>query len=134
MSFIIKLIVRLAIFVGAMSILFIGWFYFTLPDMCVNHLHSEIYSPDSKKRIVVFQRDCGATTGFSTQISILGAGETLPNESGNIFIISGHPNQVPPAVKWIDNSTLKIMHRLNGNEHLSETSYGWFNKVVVKYE
>ena len=32
----------------------------------------------------MFQRDCGATTGFSTQISILAAGEQ-PAASGNAF-------------------------------------------------
>jgi hypothetical protein len=30
--------------------------------------------------IVVFQRDCGATTGFSTQVSIIEIGEELPNQ------------------------------------------------------
>ncbi|KPZ63943.1 hypothetical protein AN394_04250 [Pseudoalteromonas sp. P1-26] len=134
MDFIIKLIVRLGILAGVISTFFILWVYFTFPDMCGNYLHAEAYSPDNKNRIVVFQRDCGATTGFSAQISILGADVKLPNESANIFIIPGLPNEVAPGVEWLDNSTIKISHRLNGQEYLSETNYGWFNKVVVKYE
>ena len=31
-------------------------------------------------------RDCGATTDFSTQASLLPFGAALPNEGGNIFI------------------------------------------------
>ncbi len=34
---------------------------------------------------MVFERDCGATTSFSTQVSIIGAGEVLPNAAGNLF-------------------------------------------------
>lgn len=41
-------------------------------------------SPDGERDAVMFQRDCGATTGFSTQISILDAGHQL-SESGNTF-------------------------------------------------
>ncbi|MBE0388656.1 hypothetical protein PLUTE_a5233 [Pseudoalteromonas luteoviolacea DSM 6061] len=82
----------------------------------------------------MFQRDCGATTGFSTQVSVLGADVELLNDSGNILIIPGHPNEVAPNVEWLDNSTIKIFHRLTGNEYLSETSYGWINKIAVKYE
>jgi len=41
-------------------------------------------SPDGKRDAVLFQRDCGATTGFSTQISILDVGEQLSG-MGNTF-------------------------------------------------
>jgi hypothetical protein len=39
-------------------------------------------SPDGRRDAVMFQRDCGATTGFSTQISILDTGGQ-PAGSGN---------------------------------------------------
>ena len=37
---------------------------------CGNDLVKEVPSPNGKMKAVVFQRDCGATTGFSTQISL----------------------------------------------------------------
>ena len=40
-------------------------------NLCGNEIIEEIKSPDNKYKLVIFQRDCGATTGFSTQISIL---------------------------------------------------------------
>lgn len=51
---------------------------------------SRSLSPDGEHVAVLFQRDCGATTGFSTQISILDASDK-PSGSGNAFIADdGH--------------------------------------------
>jgi len=33
---------------------------------------------------VLFQRDCGATTGFSTQVSVVAKGG-MPSDGGNVF-------------------------------------------------
>jgi len=46
-------------------------------DMCGDTIIARLASPDGKHDAVMFQRDCGATTGFSTQISILNAGDQL---------------------------------------------------------
>jgi len=43
-------------------------------------------SPNDSKRVVLFERDCGATTDFSTQISILPVGQQLGTSAGNIFV------------------------------------------------
>lgn len=40
-------------------------------DICGNKIIQEIPSPNRKLKAVIFTRDCGATTGFSTQISLL---------------------------------------------------------------
>jgi hypothetical protein len=53
-------------------------------DGCGNSIVSRSASPDGRRVAVLFQRDCGATTGFSTQISILPAGEQAL-EAGNAF-------------------------------------------------
>lgn len=57
-------------------------------DGCGNTLVSRLSAPDGRHSAVLFQRDCGATTGFSTQISILGPGEK-PDGSGNAFVADG---------------------------------------------
>jgi hypothetical protein len=36
-------------------------------NACGNEILAESLSPDGSKKFVVFQRSCGATTGFSTQ-------------------------------------------------------------------
>src|SRR4051812_17112826 len=56
-------------------------------DMCLNDVQEELVSPDGKKKVVVFTRNCGATTGLSTQASVLGKDEKLPDDGGNAFVI-----------------------------------------------
>ena len=53
-------------------------------DGCSNEVVARVASPDGEREAVMFQRDCGATTGFSTQVSILERGESLSG-SGNTF-------------------------------------------------
>ena len=66
---------------------------------CGNDLVREVRSPSGKMKAVVFERDCGATTGFSTQVSLLLSNKSLPNESGNLFIAdTDHGNA--PAGAW----------------------------------
>ena len=77
-----------------------------LDGMCGNDIVLKKVSPDNKHNVFVFNRDCGATTGFSTQISILDDDEELDNESGNLFISEGYPSNV--IVKWVDSHTLEI--------------------------
>jgi len=60
-------------------------------NMCGNEVFSVVVSPNKKHKAVLFQRDCGATTEFSTQISILDKNAKLLNKSGNILTADGHP-------------------------------------------
>ncbi|MBN8811625.1 MAG: hypothetical protein J0I39_10005 [Sphingomonas sp.] len=54
-------------------------------DDCGNRIVSRIDAPGGARSAVLFQRDCGATTGFSTQVSILSGGQA-PAGRGNAFI------------------------------------------------
>lgn len=78
--------------------------------MCGNEIFQEAYSPDGEYKAVVFQRDCGATTGFSTQISILKASADLPDKGGNVFIIDGHPDWTGVTVDWETNRLISISY------------------------
>ena len=53
-------------------------------DTCENSVAAKVVSPDGQREAVMFQRDCGATTGYSTQISVLDHGETQAG-GGNAF-------------------------------------------------
>lgn len=57
-------------------------------DMCGNQTIEEVQSPNKKYKAVIFTRDCGATTGYSTQLSIIETSDRLDNETGNTFILS----------------------------------------------
>jgi len=45
------------------------YFFSDLPDLCANTLIENVTSSDKKWKVVLFERDCGATTDFSSQIS-----------------------------------------------------------------
>lgn len=82
---VLRLVLRgfLALSVVVVATIIGLWLY--LPSMCGNDVIEVFPSPDGAKKVVVFQRDCGATTGFSTQASLLSSSEALSNTPGNVF-------------------------------------------------
>jgi hypothetical protein len=84
--------------------------YMFSSDMCGNDIYQEIYSPNRQYKVVVFQRDCGATTGFSTQVSILGATQELSNVSGNILVVDAHPDDANVQVLWKSVQAVEVTY------------------------
>ena len=48
----------------------------------------------------MFVRDCGATTGFSSQVSIIAIDRELADEPGNAFISDAWGGASQVALKW----------------------------------
>jgi hypothetical protein len=81
--------------------------------LCGNEILSESLSPDGSKRAVLFSRDCGATTDYSWQISILGAKEVLPDDGGNAFAAGtdhGAVQEMKIEVDWKDSEHLIVSY------------------------
>ena len=87
--------------------------------MCGNQVLSEIPSPNMQVKAVVFERDCGATTDFSTQVAILPINESLGNETaGNVFVADTDHGRAPSGpgggpevgVRWTSEATEEIQH------------------------
>jgi len=123
----------LFIIVGGPMLFLALVFYLSADDMCGNGIHAEVHSPDHRYKAIVFQRDCGATTGFSTQVSILKIDAELQNDSGNIFVISGHPEAHALQLTWLSNTELLINRTLDASEARAEKSLGLINKITVSY-
>lgn len=94
---------------------------------CGNKVTARVSSPDGHMDAVVFTRDCGATTVFSTQLSVVSSGQ-LPEGSGNLLVLDG---SAPLKLSWSSSDSLsvsglgqaKVFHeatQLNG----VEVSYG----------
>ena len=81
---------------------------------CSNELSEEIVSPDGTKKVVLFSRNCGATTGFNTQGTILDRTEALPDSVGSAFII----DRGTAKVSWADNA--KIVVTLQSSARVSK--------------
>ena len=106
---------------------------------CRNQVLEELASPSGKMKAVIFQRDCGATTGFSTQISVLSKDEKLPEEGGNVFVADTNRGEAPsgqgggPVVEasWVSENELLIKHDARARTFQHEQSLG---NVRILYE
>jgi hypothetical protein len=123
-----------AAFVGAAALAFASFF----GDVCANEIIREAISPDGKKKVVVFQRNCGATTGFSTQASVLSVGRSLPDDAGNIFSADTNHGVAPIgpgggpelAVSWVGLKEIVLEHDAQARVFTSEPRIG---DVRVRY-
>lgn len=83
---------------------------------CGNTILSEVTSPGAELEVVVFDRDCGATTRSSIQVSVLPAGDPLhASEPGNLFIAetdrnAESPSGPPVRVEWVGRNRLRVIH------------------------
>jgi hypothetical protein len=73
---------------------------------CKTVVRNSMPSPDGTKSIVIFGKECGATVGFNTQVSIAPSGGSFSQEkSPAFFAISGEHSIM---AKWLGDSTVEI--------------------------
>jgi len=73
-------------------------------DACQNSTVSTASAPVGDLKPFLFQRDCGATTGFSRQVSVIEADDT-PSGDGNAFIADtdhGAANAASWGGPWVE--------------------------------
>jgi len=108
-------------------------------EMCGNEILQIAFSPDEKRKAVIFLRDCGATTGYSTQISLLDAQEELPPKKGNSFIADSNHGQAQTGMRdeldiylqWAHNKELIVKYDKRARVFRSKQSA---DGVTIKYE
>ena len=77
---------------------------------------------------MIFNRNCGATTGFNTQLSVLAKGDAVPKEAGNTFIADG---SLALRVRWVSESEL-VITGFQGAKIFKQEKLA--NGVAVSYE
>ncbi len=89
--------------------------------MCGTYVSEEIPSPSMKLKAVVFQIDCGATTGFNTHVAV-GSGSLDTKNTDNIpqsfFLADLNGGRAPSGrnggpevrVHWVSDSQLVLAH------------------------
>jgi hypothetical protein len=97
--------------------IFIGWMF---SDMCGTSHITEVLSPDRKYKIAVYNFDCGATTDFSLDVSLLNARKKVPKYRIPEPLLYSNYGQLPQAlgaeknfnVIWLDAThvTVQIAH------------------------
>jgi hypothetical protein len=107
-------------------------------DPCGNQVLQQVTSPDGQFKAVIFERNCGATTGYSTQVSVLPSAAILPNKSGNVFVTDDRNGSARSGssglrlwAKWLAARHLKIAYGSGETVFYSEPKY---EDIAVSYE
>ena len=107
-------------------------------DDCENEIVSITRAPDAARDAAIFQRDCGATTGFSTQVSVVSAGVKVLGP-GSTFIADTDHGTAQSAdwggpwaeVEWKSPAKLMIRYDRRAQIFTAETS---IDGIEVIYE
>src|SRR6266705_2238517 len=76
---------------------------------CEDVIKAEITSPDHKWVITVYERNCGATAPYSTQINLRRSGITFnANTQEPVFVI-GRKQEL--KVNWFGNKLINVRYR-----------------------
>ena len=126
-----KKFVLLLLVLIAGALFFVAYNFLSFDDTCQNEVLSELANPNGQVKAVIFQRNCGATTGFSTQVSI--------NEGGNVLVADTNHGEAPsdenggPKVEadWIGNKNLKLSYHPKARTFTKVTS---LNDIQITYE
>ena len=115
-------------------ILFLHFFF---SGLCGNDFLDSKISPDEKSKIVIFLRNCGATTDFSVQASIVSNDFRLnDNSTGNLFTADSNDGTVTQAnniggpritSEWVGTSTLQIQYAHGARFFKQERRYQGVN-------
>jgi hypothetical protein len=96
-------------------------------SMCGNKILEEKHSPNGYFKLIKFDRDCGATTTNSIQVSLIKSKSSLPNVGGNVFI----SDYDFIAMSWINDKIILIKYRESLNPLASKSKV---RGVAIEYE
>ncbi len=133
-----KIFKIIAIIFGFIIVLFIGITYFVLNELfdglCGDYIFKEYPSPNKTKKVVIYERDCGATTTWNTHISILDYDKQFDGKDESIFSIRGCPAEVAPNITWIDDKNMIIHHKINGKEIKTKNEFGVVFNILCHHQ
>jgi hypothetical protein len=95
---------------------------------CSNAIISESPSPDGKRKVVLFSRECGATVPSNTQAMIMAHDEKLsPDATGNTFIL----DQGTVTASWKDDGHIIVTFGQTARFYKQESSA---QGIAIEYQ
>ena len=94
---------------------------------CDNVVSQVVPSPGGVHDAVVFSLECGATSGFTTQLSIIRSGASLPNKPGNTLVLD---DKVNLALTWAGDAELVVAYSASSTPFTKEAMV---SDVRVRY-
>ncbi|MBV7509769.1 hypothetical protein KW850_32340 [Bacillus sp. sid0103] len=119
-TFLITIITIIILFMAGKYLL-----NFLFEDLCGNDIKQKIPSPNGENIAYIFDRSCGATTGFSPQLSILYKDDELENESGNTF-----GSEKDFSIEWLDEKNLKVTYDISSETYEMKKKV---NGITIEY-
>lgn len=96
-------------------------------DMCGNDIIKKVNSPNGEKVAYIFNRDCGATTSVSYQLSILDKGDKFPNKTGNTIVSDKVIN-----IEWLSENKIKVIYEKEAEISKMDKSVNGIKVVYVE--
>lgn len=117
---------------GIILIVLLVTFRCFISNMFSNSLISEQHSPDGRLKVVVFERDGGATTDWSTQISVMRSRKKLNDrDTGNIIVMDGSCVEGSDySICWVDDATIEVFIADSVKTYQKKEKYGG---ITIKY-
>ncbi|UXN68646.1 hypothetical protein N8A98_15465 [Devosia neptuniae] len=81
------------------------WYASSLLPSCQTTQHARLPSPDSAFDLVIFSRDCGATTGANTQAALIPNGDSLPDDAASFPSIGASADLAP---RWTGPTSITL--------------------------
>jgi hypothetical protein len=96
---------------------------------CNDEIKVESKSPEGKYTATLYERDCGATTDFSTIVSLRSSSNKFSGEEGRIFVIKGRP-QI--KITWRESISLQVECDDCRTENIFKQDTSW-NEIAISY-
>lgn len=121
-------------------LLLLGSIFFSAPG-CENTIYETILSPNRTHEVILYNRDCGATTGYSTHLSLAEVEEDI--DSGSEILVAdadhgkanSHPvyqNLIDVRMRWINDHLLELSYDKNARIFTEKDKVGEITIVHCK--
>ena len=94
-------------------------------DMCGNDIKQKTPSPNGENVAYIFERSCGATTGFSPQLSIINKDDNFQNKPGNTF-----RTDKDFSIEWVNEKNLKVIFDKSSETYKMDKQV---NEIKIEY-
>lgn len=101
---------------------------------CKNNVLQTLENPLGTKIAVLYTRECGATTGPSTNVSVLARGSVTPESIGNVLVVKDPASAAETSrttrLRWLAADTLEVS--LQGGRAVQSKAES-VNGVLVRF-
>jgi hypothetical protein len=109
-----------------------------LAPECGDTVVEHVSSPYGRGAAIVFDRNCGATTAFTTHVAIVDHVDAQPRREDLVFVADADHGAAPSRpgggpevrVRWIDGVHLRVAHHPRARAFRREEAHG---RVRITY-